>query len=202
MNWLAHVFLSEPDIDHQLGNLLADLVRGDERAGMSPRFVEGALAHKAIDAFTDAHPIVRRSRSRVGGEYRRFSGVLIDVYYDYLLANDWARYSSTPLPHFTSRFYTDTAARQMPLPPDARETLERIVRHDLLGSYARLDGVERALRRISAYLSSRWRRPFALERAVGLLQEQQESLAADFYEFFPELQAAVARHAAERRSPV
>ena len=27
MNWLAHTLLSEPNIDFQLGNLLADLVR-------------------------------------------------------------------------------------------------------------------------------------------------------------------------------
>ena len=28
MNWLAHVFLSEPDVEFRLGNLLADLVYG------------------------------------------------------------------------------------------------------------------------------------------------------------------------------
>ena len=28
MNWLAHVFLSENNIEHQLGNLLADPLKG------------------------------------------------------------------------------------------------------------------------------------------------------------------------------
>ena len=28
MNWLAHVFLSEPDIEYRLGNLLADIGYG------------------------------------------------------------------------------------------------------------------------------------------------------------------------------
>ena len=94
MNWLAHVFLSEPNVEFRLGNLLADLVRGDARAAVSAEFARGAEQHKRIDAYTDAHPIVRRSRARIRTEYRRFSGVLVDVFYDYFLANDWSRYSN------------------------------------------------------------------------------------------------------------
>src|SRR5689334_20268067 len=59
MNWLAHVFLSKPDVQFQLGNLLADVVRGPQRDAMSADFVHGAAWHKAIDAFTDAHLIVK-----------------------------------------------------------------------------------------------------------------------------------------------
>lgn len=70
--------------------------------------------------------------------------------------------------------------------------LERIVRHDLLGSYARVAGVERALRRISAYLTSRWNRPFALDQGVRDLLAHETAFAADFREFFPALQAHVA----------
>src|SRR5262249_49426386 len=75
MNWLAHVFLSESTLEFRLGNLLADIVRGAEREAMSVEFQRGARRHQAIDAFTDAHPVVRRSRARIGSGQRRFSGV-------------------------------------------------------------------------------------------------------------------------------
>ncbi len=191
MNWLAHVFLSEPNVEFQLGNLLADVVRGAQREAMSVEFVRGAACHKAIDAFTDAHPIVKRSRSRIGREHRRFSGVLVDVFYDYFLARDWARYSPLALEAYTADFYARAGAHPIELPPDARTMLDRIVRYDLLGSYARVEGVERALRRLSTYLGSRWRKQFALERSVRDLLDHEAAFASDFNEFFPALQAHV-----------
>ena len=191
MNWLAHVFLSEPSVEFQLGNLLADVVRGPRRDAMSAEFVRGAVCHKAIDAFTDAHPSVKRSRARLNSEHRRFSGVLVDVFYDYYLARDWQRYSGIALDAYTATFYASAERHLMDLPPDARTMLERIIRYDLLGSYARVDGVERALRRISSYLNARWGREFALDRGVRDLLAHEAEFAADFQEFFPSLQAHV-----------
>lgn len=193
MNWLAHVFLSESDVELRLGNLLADIVRGEELRRMSAAFQRGAQKHKQIDAFTDSHPLVKRSRSRVSAEYRRFSGVLVDVFYDYLLATNWDRYSPIVLDAFTAKFYADIESRHIELPSSARVTLDRIIRHDLLGSYRHHEGVERSLRRISAYLSSRWSREFTLEKGVADLISQQAGFEADFAEFFPELRAAVTR---------
>lgn len=191
MNWLAHVFLSEPTLDFRLGNLLADLVRGDERAGMPPEFLRGAAQHKAIDAFTDSHPVVRRSRARIDARYRRFSGVLVDIFYDYCLARHWTTYADEPLATFTARFYAETEASPLPLPAAAHTTLERIVRHDLLGQYARIEGVENSLRRVSLYLTKRWGRDFQLERSAQELLAHEAAFDADFAAFFPELQRHV-----------
>src|SRR3954451_18505699 len=126
MNWLAHVFLSEPSVEFRLGNLLADVVRGPRRETMSADFVRGAVCHKAIDAFTDAHPLVKRSRARMSSEHRRFSGVLVDVFYDYYLARGWNRYSVMALDEYTAAFYASAEPHLNELPPDARTMLERI----------------------------------------------------------------------------
>jgi acyl carrier protein phosphodiesterase len=189
MNWLAHTFLSAPRIHFQLGNLLADVVRGADRAAMNSEFLRGAECHKAIDAFTDSHPLVMRSRARLGAGYRRFSGVIMDVYYDHLLATYWERYSSESLTAFVSRFYAAAVATPLALPPAAQATLDRIIRHDSLGSYREIEGVHRALRRISIYLRERWRRPVALEECIPELVANQESYAADFLDFFPQLRS-------------
>lgn len=191
MNWLAHVFLSEPDVEFRLGNLLADIVRGEELRRMSAGFQRGAQKHKQIDAFTDSHLVVKRSRGRVSPEFRRFSGVLVDVFYDHLLATNWDAYSPIVLDAFTAKFYADIESSSIELPSSARVTLDRIIRHDLLGSYRRIEGVERSLRRVSAYLSSRWRREFELERGVVDLIAQRAGFDADFAEFFPQLRVAV-----------
>lgn len=192
MNWLAHVFLSESNVEFQLGNLLADVVRGPQRDSMHAEFVRGAVCHKAIDAFTDAHPVVRRSRARLSSEHRRFGGVIIDVFYDYCLARNWERYSPITLAAYTSAFYASVQAHPIELPSDAQTMLDRIIRHDLLGSYARVDGVEHALRRISDYLNSRWRKQLALHHSARDLLAHEAAFTADFHEFFPTLRAHVA----------
>lgn len=193
MNWLAHTFLSAPETQFQLGNLLADLVRGADRARMTPGFRRGADCHKIIDAFTDSHLVVKQSRQRLPEQYRRFSGVVIDVFYDHLLAKHWTRYASIPLTGFTQAFYASVRPHMDDLPESARATLGRIVRHDLLGSYREIGGVEHALRRISAYLTQRWGRAFAIESCVPALLAAESSLDADFAEFFPQLQVRVAQ---------
>lgn len=192
MNWLAHVVLSEPTIEFRLGNLLADLVRGEARTRMPMEFLRGAECHKAIDAYTDAHPIVRASRARIDARYRRFGGVLVDIFYDYCLAQRFEEYVNMPLAQFTQDFYTAVRAHPLPLPIDARTTLDRIVAHDLLGRYARLDGVEDSLRRISIYLARKWGREFSLADAAAVLGEHEAAFAADFEAFFPQLQRHVA----------
>jgi acyl carrier protein phosphodiesterase len=165
---------------------------------MPADFIRGAACHKAIDAFTDAHPVVKRSRARIGSEHRRFSGVLVDVFYDYCLARSWERYSSIALSEYTASFYVRVQARAIELPPDAQTMLDRIMRYDLLGSYVRVDGVERALQRISTYLNARWHKQFALDRSVRDLIAHEAAFAADFHEFFPTLQAHVDQWLARR----
>jgi acyl carrier protein phosphodiesterase len=193
LNWLAHVFLSEPSIEQRLGNLLADVVRGEERVAMSEGFRRGARRHHAIDVFTDAHPIVRRSRLRLGATHRRFSPVLVDVFYDYFLASRWERYAEGSLDAFTNRFYVEAEMHRRSLPQHARELLDRIIQLDLLGAYRTVEGVEQSLRRLSAGLSARWRRDFALQAATAELRAHEAALAQDFAEFFPALQAHLQR---------
>ena len=186
------MFLSEPSTEYRLGNLLADLVRGADRDQMPTDFLRGAAAHKVIDAFTDAHPIVHRSRARVAARYRRFSGVLVDIFYDYLLAQRWSDYSAQPLDAFTAEFYAGVGGNSLRLPAEAEATLERIVRHDLLGQYRHIKGVENSLRRVSTYIAQRWKRDYSLETSVADLQAHEQGFASDFAAFFPELQAHVA----------
>src|SRR4051794_20998713 len=105
MNWLAHLFLSESSPGFRLGNLLPDLVGPEQLRGLPPDVMRGIECHRHIDAFTDRHPIVRESIGRLSGTYRRFGGILMDVFYDHFLATEWARYSKVPLDAFAADVY-------------------------------------------------------------------------------------------------
>lgn len=191
MNWLAHVFLAGPDSDCRLGNLLADMVKGKVRQALSPGIQRGIACHQAIDAFTDEHPIVLRSKRRLNAPWERFAGILVDVFYDHILATDWRCYADLPLRDFSTTFYASFAAYQDELPAEVNEVLARMAAEDWLGSYATLEGIEDVLFRISKRLERRIGRDFVLQTAMSELERHRAALASDFREFFPELAAHV-----------
>ncbi len=191
MNWLAHVFLSEPDTEFRLGNLLADCIDRRDRAGLSKNVRRGIRQHLRIDAFTDTHPVVSRSRSRLTGDYRHTRGIVIDIFYDHLLALHFPRFCRESLESFTADFYASVRSHPVVLPADARGAVEYIIEGDRLTSYRSMDGIRLALRRLSKRLSARLNKPVAMEQAIPDLEQNFEGLQDDFLEFFPSLQGHV-----------
>lgn len=194
MNWLAHVYLSTPDVEFRLGNLLADLVKGRDRDLISNAFLAGTKHHQSIDAFTDGHPIVHHSRSLIGDRFRHATGILVDIFYDHFLAIDWTQYSVESLESFTTGFYDDIESSQLQLPLEATYAVSRMIQDDRLGSYRSLAGIENSLERVSKRLLTRTGKDFGLERGVVELVNHFAALREDFHEFFPQL----IEHAAKR----
>lgn len=187
MNWLAHLFLSEKTPDFLMGNLLPDFLRNAELQMLPPEFGPGILQHRMIDAFTDSHPIVLQSRRRLSPPYRRYAGIVVDMFYDHLLATNWHRYSAVTLDEFTAEAYALLQSRCDCLPDLTRERLEQMIQEDWLGSYRHVEGIQVALERIGSRLS----RPIDLGGAVPMLEEVRESFIEDFEAFFPLLRSHV-----------
>jgi len=187
MNWLAHLLLAEPSPEGQLGNLLGDLVKGEARKSLSFGLQQGIACHQAIDIFTDGHNIVKCSKSRINPQYRRFAGILIDVFYDYILATNWQDYCELHLSEFTTTVYASWSAHLAPLPLSARGVIYRLVDEDWLASYSTLSGIENTLARISWRLNRRGKRNYDLTPAMTELTDNYLALERDFQQFFPQL---------------
>ena len=187
MNWLAHLYLSDPNPASRIGNLLPDILPPASLAALPPIFQHGIAQHRRIDAFTDAHPIVRRSIQRIDPPFRRFGGILCDIFYDHFLARDWPLYSSEPLKEFADAIYASFDDYRASLPPDIYHRLNLMKASDLLCSYYDVSGVACALDRIDSRL--RW--PVSLARAISLLEHNYDAFHSDFQAFFPELRSHV-----------
>ena len=90
MNFLAHALLSGEAEADRVGGLMGDFVKGPLPAGLPPDLAAGVALHRAIDSFADRHPAFAASRARVSPGRRRVGGILVDLFYDHLLARDWA----------------------------------------------------------------------------------------------------------------
>jgi len=188
MNWLAHLYLSEPTAAFRLGNLLPDLASANALTSLPMEFQAGILRHRRIDAFTDRHLIFRRSIIRLGPPFRRFGGILIDIFYDHILAREWPAFAAMPLTEFAAEIYASFETQWMHIPAEARRRLETMQENDWICSYREIEGITEALTRIGARL----RRPTDLAASIPILVRDYESFRADFVEFFPQLVAHVA----------
>ena len=183
MNFLAHLYLADPQPLGLLGSLMGDFVKGPLGGRYPGPIARGIMLHRRIDTFTDAHAVVRTSRTRISPGRRRFAGIMIDVFYDHFLARDWARYCPEQLQGFSERVYALLSEHHAILP----ERLQRIAPHmqqlDWLGSYRHVKSIHSALDRMGQRLS----RENRLLGAGAELDANYMALEADFRTFFPDV---------------
>ena len=80
MNHLAHFFLSGDDDDLKIGNFIADFISNKEIDDYTEGVQRGIKLHRAIDAFTDTHPIVKQSTKRLHPFHHKYSPVIVNIY--------------------------------------------------------------------------------------------------------------------------
>jgi acyl carrier protein phosphodiesterase len=198
MNYLVHFLLAGDDDELRLGNLLGDYVKGRvERfklPGITDRLRAGIQMHRTIDAFSDRHPAVHRSKRIVSPEYGRLSGVLVDVFYDHVLARRWTAHHPRPLPEYTQDVYRTLTSNLHRLPTPMHPLIESMSRGDWLGGYASPHGIARALQGMAQ------RRPIAaaIGTAAPVLVKHLDRFSADFDEFLPDLRVRCREFLAER----
>ncbi len=189
MNFLAHAYLSGDDHGLLVGNFIADFVKGRSAVdSFTPEVKRGIYLHRAIDSFTDTHPVVTESKKRLREKYRHYAGVIVDVFYDHFLARNWDTYHPMALIEYVARTYTIIENHQTDLPDDVKAFFPYMVRGNWLLSYARLEGIGRALTGMSK------RTPFEsrMEIAVHDLELHYDQFHDEFTRFFPQLQQHVA----------
>jgi acyl carrier protein phosphodiesterase len=198
VNYLVHFFLAGDDEELRLGNLLGDFVKGRverfEHPGVTERIRTGIQMHRTIDAFSDRHPAVRRSKQILAPDYGRLSAVIVDVFYDHVLARRWTEFYSRPLPVYAQDVYRTLCGNLHRMPAGVHPLVDSMTRHDWLRGYASPRGIERALQGMAK------RRPVAatIGTAGRLLADHFDRFSADFDEFLPELQARCAEFLEER----
>jgi acyl carrier protein phosphodiesterase len=183
VNILAHAFLAAPDAELMLGSLIGDFVRGRIDPALPPAVRAGIALHRAVDAYTDAHAEIARARELFDPPFRRYAGILLDMWFDHLLARQWARYGEGDLDEF-SNGVRGLLATSAPLVPERmRGFVAYLDAHELPAAYRHTAVIGDALRGISQRLT----RANPLGEALPVLVALHAPLQARFDAFFPEL---------------
>ena len=193
MNLLAHFFLSHQTPALVVGSFLGDFVKGKQYLEYDEAVAQGIRLHRAIDTFTDTHPVFLQSKHRLVAEHRHYAGVVVDIFYDHLLAIRWSQYSSDSLTNFAQHIYQTLQSHQKLLPPSARRAMGYLVQYRWLENYATLPGIEKTLQG----LERRVAHPNRMSQAVSALEKDFGLFEKEFQAFFPQLQAYVKHYLAD-----
>lgn len=187
MNYLAHLFLSCQDDDLVIGNFIADSIRNKEVKTYSPAIQQGIFLHRKIDSYTDEHPIVRQGTRRLHPHHHKYAPVVIDVFFDNLLAHNWHRYSSEPLPVFAQKMYQLLRERQLDLPLKMQKYVPNMIASNWLEKYGTMEGLQYTFER----MDKRTKFPSNFKNAVSHLEANFDAFNEEFNLFFPDVQQMV-----------
>lgn len=183
MNYLAHIFLSGNDDFLKLGNFMADEIKGKSYLDYPKEIQKGIILHRAIDDFTDHHPLVSRGAHRFFDELGHYNGVVIDMIYDHILAKRWDEYSEVELSVFAEEFYLLLENNQHVLPRKISRVVPYMIEHNWLLSYANIEGLKSILKQ----MNHKTKHETKLQKGVDIYLKYQDEFEEEFTYFFEDI---------------
>ena len=188
MNFLAHLYLARDDEGLMLGGLLGDFVRGIRALRRYPPPVRlGIRLHRKIDRYTDHTAEVKALRRKFPEEFRRYSGIIIDLAYDHELAKRWDQYSDMTLEDFDQEVRVLLARNEALLPERLVRFMAYADRRGLFAAYRDEDEMLHSL----AGLGMRLKRSNPLDRVGEIWPEVKQDCSESFERAFPDIEAMV-----------
>ena len=187
MNYLAHIYLSGVNRELKFGNFIADSVAGKQYKNYSETIQKGILLHRAIDDFTDNHNIFRKHTKLLFKDYRHYSRVIVDLYYDHFLASLWSQYNSQKLEDFTKEFYDQIEEEFELLPDKMKRAFPYMKSQNWLLQYRTISGLELILEQ----MENRTKFDSNLKKSISNLVENYDVFKNGFVVFFQDLQIFV-----------
>ena len=183
MNYLAHLYLASDSGNAKIGGLLGDFVKGISKEKYSRDIQIEIQLHGLIDSYTDEHSITKLAKELVTERKKRYMGIILDVFYDHMLACKWNEYSNVKLSEFIQDSYHVLQENRALLPEKLGDFLPSMIDEDWLTSYKDFDGFKNAIHRISRRLS----KGSILRECISDVEENYLLLSSYFDEFFPQL---------------
>ena len=145
MNLVAHQYLSFNNPSLQIGNLLGEVVKGKKYIEYPIEIQKGILLHRAIDTFTDNHPIVKRSSSYFHKSQSKYSPIIIDLIYDYFLIKNWRTFHPISYQQFKENCYELFQYNYENFPDELKHIMDYLLKYDWFENYSTIDGIQKTL---------------------------------------------------------
>ncbi len=166
-----------------IGNFIADSIRGSAFNNYEHGIKNGILLHRFIDSYTDAHPVYLQSVNRLRPRYKKYAGVIMDIFYDYFLAINWQQYSPIPLAEYTVQVHRTLLQHKNKMPTHSQLFLQYMVKYNVPMVYATHSGIAQVLKG----MAHRARFKSDMEHATTELKLYQPEMQIEFTLFFADM---------------
>jgi acyl carrier protein phosphodiesterase len=187
MNYLSHLFLSPEEPLVIQGNFIGDIIRRREEILLHEGHKTGVALHRFIDHQTDHHPIVVKHRGALYTHFRKYAGVILDIYYDHLLFLNWADLANEPFLDFEQRMYGHLTFELESLPERIQIIINGMTSSRWLRTYTSEEGMRRVIERTKMKMS----RPEYVGDVMSILSDNQEEWREHHRELIIDLQKSI-----------
>jgi acyl carrier protein phosphodiesterase len=167
-----------------VGNFIADFVKGKMLFDYPVAITDGILLHREIDRYTDTYPLVKAGQSYLRPNFGHYSTVITDIFFDYFLGKNWAKFSDQPLDNFTENTFLMLEKNAKYFPEGFSKMFYWMRKDNWLLQYGTLEGIKMSL----TGLSKRARFDSKMEVAHLALIEREEEFELIFFAFFKDLE--------------
>lgn len=183
MNFLAHMYLSCSETNLICGNYLGDFVRNHELKDLPKGWIRGIQLHRKIDSFTDTHKRVKACTRLLHPSQGKYSPVVIDILFDYILYTHWDHYSEIVFDDFEIQIYDTLLENVAQFPARIKKRTLSMIDQKFFRSYTSLEGLRFTFQQMKKRLNF----DSNMEKAVDDLELHQDVFTTEFNAFFPEL---------------
>ena len=183
MNLVVHQLLSFQNPKWQIGNHMGEVVKGNKYLDFEEEIQKGILLHRFIDSYSDAHPAVKNSTKTLHKNHHKFSPIIIDVYYDFLLIKNWTEFSEISFHDFKENCYSLFLENMELFSTKLKQFTQALIDYDWFSAYGTYDGLEVTLKNMGA----RTKFQNNMHLAVKDLYMNEENFEQDFLEFLPDM---------------
>jgi acyl carrier protein phosphodiesterase len=189
MNFLAHAHLSGNNNQLLIGNFIADSVKGRDFNHFPEGMRQGIVLHRQIDSFTDSHHVFKKSLGTIRSAHGKYSGIVVDIFFDHFLALNWNYFEKSFLADFANHVYLLLTNSFEILPERTKRLLPYLIAQNWLVGYANFTELEQ----VFYGMDRRTQLASGMRNSVKTLKENYDVLERDFFQFYPELQQFVAK---------
>lgn len=180
MNFLAHIYLSGDNDQIKVGNFIGDFIKGHQFMEYPTLIRKGILLHRNIDHFTDNSPIAHQAKLKFVPKFRHYSGIIVDMVYDHILAKEWHQYSCVEMEDFVNDFHNLVLNNMEYIPHELKINIPRLIKNQRLLKYRTIDGLENSLTAMTNYTSL----PDYINYAINIVNDDYNFFSENFNRFF------------------
>lgn len=182
MNYLGHAILSGNDENLIVGNFIADHLRGNLFSNLPPQIIEGIKLHRSIDLFTDNHEMFKLTKRFFYPEFEKYSGILVDMFFDHLLAKHFNNYLPQSIESFAKNIYKIYSNNIAYFPLSAKNFYTYLIKNNVYVNYSSVAGISKILE----HLSLRIKHKVLLQNALPIFLKNESLIQNNFHIFIHE----------------